>query len=190
MKIVVVGLTYPFRGGISHYTTRLCKELSRKHEVSLYSFSRQYPSFIFPGKTQFDDNAKLKFPKNATIDSLNPFSWFKTASLINKENPDLVVFQWWNPLFSLVYYVISKNVKAEKVFLCHNVLPHEHTFIDRILLNTAFYNVNKFIVQSKKDLEDLKILKPSAMIKESFHPTYDIFGKKIQKSKAKKKKKL
>ena len=49
MKFAVIGPTFPFRGGISHYTTLLVRNLRQRHEVRFYSYRRQYPRLLFPG---------------------------------------------------------------------------------------------------------------------------------------------
>ncbi len=181
MKICMIGLTYPFRGGIAHYTTRFCEELSKDHSVTLFSFKKLYPSFIFPGTSQMDVRSKKKigFDAQHTVNSMNPFSWIRTAILINKEDPDLVVFQWWNPMFALVYWVICWFLQDfKKAYVCHNVLPHERTLIDRVLLSIAFSPADRFVVQSKDDLKDIKALKPGCKYQILHHPLNDVFERK------------
>ena len=113
MKIAVFGLTYPFRGGISHHTTLLCENLKNNHKVKLFSFNRLYPSFLFPGVSQKDKDSKEKiaFPNESCIDSLNPFTWFSTYRKIKKFKPDLLILQWWTPLFFPVYFTVCWLIK-------------------------------------------------------------------------------
>ena len=54
MKIVLIGPTYPFRGGIAHYTTLLEKALRKDNDLLFISFIRQYPKILFPGKSDRD----------------------------------------------------------------------------------------------------------------------------------------
>src|ERR1700752_262680 len=101
-KIVVVGLTYPFRGGIAHNSTLLVRELRKKHGVTFITLRRQYPALLFPGQTQYHYSARgLTEENQALIDSINPVSWIKTALALKREKVDLVVVQWWNPFFGL-----------------------------------------------------------------------------------------
>jgi len=181
MKICMVGMTHPIRGGISHYTTRLCEELKKKHEIVLFSFSRLYPQLIFPGTSQYDVKSKKKlgFKAEHVLDTCNPLTWFKTAALIKKEKPDLVIYQFFQPYFAPIYNLISGKLKDTKqIFICHNVMPHERTLVDGTLSKMAFKHIDRFIVQSKKDLKDLKSLKPKSKIILNHHPIYDVFKAK------------
>lgn len=193
LKICVIGPTYPYRGGISHYNSILCEHLSKKHEVSCISFKRLYPTFLFPGKDTKDLESKEKVITNCReiIDSLNPITWLKAFSEIKKEKPDLLLMYWWTPFFSPIFFTIGLLVKKftgiKVLFLCHNVLPHEKTFIDRILSKSVLYFADYFIVHSGQDAEDLKQMLPHSNVIVSVHPTYDIFNYKlIKKEKAKK----
>ena len=91
-KACLVGPAYPFRGGIAHFTALLAGEFAKDHDVLVINFKRLYPSFLFPGKTQFDESkAPFSIESVRTIDSLNPISFWKTAKTIARFEPDLVV---------------------------------------------------------------------------------------------------
>jgi glycosyltransferase involved in cell wall biosynthesis len=180
-KIVVVGLTYPFRGGIAHHSTLLVRELRKKHAVKFITLRRQYPELLFPGRTQYDHSARgLTEENHALIDSVNPVSWIKTALALKKENVDLVVVQWWNPFFGPALGTIANLLtlisKAKVCFLCHNVMPHESTLVDRMLSKYAFLRVKHFIVHSDEDRRHLLSMKPNAVVKKNVHPTFSVFG--------------
>ena len=180
-KIVVLGLSYPFRGGIAHYSTLLVRELRKKYAVKFITLSRQYPELFFPGRTQYDDSAqKLTEENQALIDSVNPASWVKVAFALKKEKVDLVVVQWWNPFFGLAFGTIVNLltlVSDIKIcFLCHNVLPHESTLLDRILSKYAFLRSNYFIVHSDEDRCHLLSMKPNVVVRKNVHPTLSMFG--------------
>jgi glycosyltransferase involved in cell wall biosynthesis len=180
-KIAVLGLSYPFRGGIAHHSTLLVRELRKKYAVKFFTLSRQYPELFFPGKTQFDHSAHgLTEENHALIDSVNPASWVKAAFTLKKEKVDLVVVQWWNPFFGLAFGTIVNLlnlVSNSKIcFLCHNVMPHESTVVDRILSKYAFLRSNYFIVHSDEDRRHLLSMKPRAVVRKNVHPTLSIFG--------------
>ena len=62
MKILIVGTAYPYRGGMAAFNERLAYQFIQEgHEVEIYTFTLQYPSFLFPGKTQYSNG---KAPKN------------------------------------------------------------------------------------------------------------------------------
>jgi glycosyltransferase involved in cell wall biosynthesis len=180
--IAVLGLTYPFRGGIAHYSTILVRELRRTYrQVRFLALSRQYPALLFPGTTQYDDSkTPIVEDHDAIIDSINPLTWLRPAWRLKREAPDLVVIQWWHPFFGLAFGTIANlltlisNIKI--CFLCHNVLPHESTLFDKLLLKYAFCRVTYFIVHSEEDRANLLALRPDAVVKHNVHPTYAVFG--------------
>jgi len=181
LKIALVGLTYPFRGGISHYTTLLASALRKRHDVRFYALSRQYPALLFPGKSQIDEsNRSFRVDHEACIDSINPLSWFATARKIARDRPDLIVFSWWNPFFAPAFGTIARLARwfagTPSCYLCHNALPHERSIVDRILLRYVFGSGAAFIAHSEKDRDDLKSLRPDAPVHLSPHPTYDVFA--------------
>jgi glycosyltransferase involved in cell wall biosynthesis len=107
MKIYSIGPTYPHRGGISHYNTLLCENLKKRHDIKSISFKRLYPSFLYPGKDQKDVNSKItiKTDSEQLIDSINPLTWIHAFLRIKKEQPDMLIFHWWTPFFTPVYFI-------------------------------------------------------------------------------------
>ena len=180
-KIAVLGLSYPFRGGIAHHSTLLVRELRKKHAVKFITLSRQYPERFFPGKSQYDtSNRGLAEENYALIDSVNPASWLRVAFTLKREKFDLVVVQWWNPFFAPAFGTIANILtllsESKVCFLCHNVLPHESTLVDRLLSKYAFLRSKYFIVHSDEDRRHLLTMKPCAVVKKNVHPTLSIFG--------------
>ena len=179
--VAVIGLTYPFRGGIAHYSSLFVRSLREKHHVSFITLRRQYPKFLFPGVSQFDYSDRILTEDNEPlIDSMNPFTWVKTARLLNRRNPDLIIFQWWHPFFSFAFGTIvrllKKPLRQKVCFLCHNVLPHEPNPLQEFLARYSFIPSRFFIVHSSQDLNDLLRLHPNAIAKQGFHPTYSEFA--------------
>ena len=194
MKIAVIGPTYPFKGGISHYTTILCKELQKKHHTVLFSFSRPYPKILFPGDNSRDKSKRIIRISNVrkTIDWANPFSWVKTALAIKRENFDLIIFQWWMWGWAIPFTIISLLNKVfskiKILFLCHNVIEHESSWWKNLLAKITLSTGDYYIVHSKLNLKELKRMIPRKKIKKTFHPSYEIFrNKKIAKISARKK---
>lgn len=180
-KIAVLGLSHPFRGGIAHHSTLLVRELRKKYEVAFITLSRQYPELLFPGRTQYDCSARSLTEENhALIDSVNPATWIRTVFALRKAKVDLVVVQWWNPFFGLAFGTIVNLLtlcaKSKICFLCHNVVPHESTLLDRILSKYAFLRSKYFIVHSDEDRRHLLAIKPRAVVRRNVHPTLSIFG--------------
>jgi glycosyltransferase involved in cell wall biosynthesis len=180
-RIAVLGLTHPFRGGIAHYCTLLVRELRKSHEVAFVTLRRQYPKLLFPGRTQHDQSAaSLAEPDDPWIDSVNPLTWLATAWRLRRGGYDLVLIQWWHPFFGLCFGTIANLLlltsRTPVAFLCHNVLPHERSRIDRLLTGFAFWRASRFIVHSQADLALLRALKPAALIRQGEHPRYAFFG--------------
>jgi glycosyltransferase involved in cell wall biosynthesis len=194
-KIAVIGLSYPFRGGISHYSTLLVRELRNKYAVLFLTLNRQYPAWLFPGKTQYDlSTAKLAEENHAIIDSINPLTWIKALLLLKKEKVDLLVIQWWNPFFSPAFGTIANLLpfvaKTRVCFLCHNVLPHESSIFDRLLAKYAFWRTRHFLVHSDKDRQVLLSLRPGTSVRRNHHPTYAVFGDLLRYAKQEARSKL
>jgi len=181
-RICLVGPAYPYRGGISHYNTRLALELRKKHEVYLVNYKRLYPEFLFPGKTQFDKSKNpFLIESDRIIDSINPLTWLKAAFRIARFNPDIVIVQWWHPYFApalaKICTILRVLGKGKIVFICHNVVPHERSILDGILTRIAFFPVDAFLVQSKEDRGNLLDIKKKAHSILHPLPLFDFFKK-------------
>jgi glycosyltransferase involved in cell wall biosynthesis len=179
-RICLVGPAYPFRGGIAHFTSALARTFAAHHDVFVANFKRLYPGFLFPGKTQFDESGNpFDVDSRRLIDTLNPASFWQTARAIHDFRPDCVIFQWWHPFFAPAYrtiiFFLSKLGTTNIVFLCHNVLPHESSPVDRWLIRIAFHPVKSFLVQSTEDRDNLLRLRRGARVRVQPHPIYDIF---------------
>ncbi len=194
MKISLIGPSYPFRGGISHYTTILFKELKKKHQTKFYSFKRQYPRFLFPGKTDKDiSNINLKdVDAQPLLDSLNPFSWVSVAIKTIKDKPEITVFPWWVifwvPQFLTIITLLKIFSSTKILFICHNVVEHEASFTKKIFSKMILSRGDFFIVHSNEEKNRLIDLIGERNITETFHPSYKEFNiEDIPKNKAKEK---
>lgn len=181
-RFCLVGPAYPYRGGISHYNTCLAIELAKGHEVHSVNFSRLYPDFLFPGKTQYDESgAPLDAPSIRLIDSVNPFTWIRAGFHIARRRPDVVLVQWWHPFFAPAIFTICLIAKLARgtriLFLCHNVVPHETSPVDRLLSRIAFGVSDLFLVQSEEDRDNLVRIEKRALVAVNPHPIYDFFRK-------------
>jgi len=182
MRIALIGPTYPFRGGISHYTTLLFRHLRKRHDTLFIAFSRQYPKLLFPGKTDRDPSEEKILEAGALrlIDSMNPFTWVNAAFKIVRNKTDLVILPWWVSFWAPQFWTISVLVKyfskARILYLCHNVVEHESRRFDRILTRMALSTGDFFIVHSKDERRRLLAMLPEASVRTSPHPTYEVFN--------------
>ncbi|MCX5753555.1 MAG: glycosyltransferase, partial [Candidatus Krumholzibacteria bacterium] len=180
-RFCLIGPTYPYRGGISHYNTCLIRELAAAGEVCAINFTRLYPGFLFPGTTQLDESTRpLTADSTRLIDSINPFTWIRAGARAARFRPDLVLVQWWHPFFAPAMFTICSVLKlmrrAKVVFICHNVLPHEKSLVDRFLAALAFSVSDGFLVQSREDRDKLLRIRARVPVLVHPHPIYDFFG--------------
>lgn len=179
MKIVLIGPIYPYKGGIAHYTSLMCKALRVNHDVEMVSYKMQYPKLLF--KKEQKDFSNRSFAVENTqylINTANPFNLVVSATKIKKMKPDVIIFQWWHPYFAPCYYIVAKLLKTKKakiMFVCHNVFPHEHFPMDRWLSKVALKQGDYFLVQSHLDERDLLSIKKDARYIVTPHPTYNVF---------------
>jgi glycosyltransferase involved in cell wall biosynthesis len=169
VRLSILGPAYPLRGGIAHHVYAVHKTLvSRGHELQVISFRRLYPALLFPGKTTFDTSGlALDSGAEALLDPVNPVTWRRAKSRIGGFAPDAVLFQWWNPFFSPVTGSISRFLSRRGIrgiAECHNVLPHERSAVDRLLVHYAFGRIDRFITHSTADRDQLLELKPAARV--------------------------
>ena len=195
MKIVIVSPAYPLRGGIAHSAGLLYKELAKNHEVFLITFKRQYPNFLFPGKSQTESVEETdRIPTEVILDSINPFNWNSTAKRIINLKPDIVIFKHWLPFFSPCYGWIARKIKksstAKLIAVCHNIIPHERRIGDKTLSKYFLKKIDYFIPLSDQVKRDLFLFVQSPLYKLLPLPVFSLFGDKVDKEEAKKNLKL
>jgi len=192
-KVVIIGPGHPLRGGLATFNQRLAKEfITQGDDCYICSFSLQYPSFLFPGTTQYStEPAPADIKIVSWINSMNPFNWIIVGNRLKKEKPDLVVVRYWLPIMGPALGTILRRVKKNKhtkiVCIADNIIPHEHRPGDTAFTKYFLKSCDAFITMSEKVLEDLRQFekaKPALVVK---HPLYDTFGEIISKQEARKK---
>ncbi len=177
MKIVLIGPVYPYKGGISHYTGIMYQTLAKNYDVTMISYSFQYPKLLY--KKEQRDYSNDSFKIDGTyylINTLSPVNWIRVSRRINDLSPDLVIIQWWHPYFAPCYQSIIRHLKDTRVmFICHNVFPHERFPLDRMLTTQTLRKGDCYIVQSGQDESDLLEIVPGAHYLRAVHPTYNAF---------------
>lgn len=183
MNIVILGPTYPYRGGIAHHTALLARHLAAHHTVTVLTFVRQYPARLFPGRTDQDPSrATVDTPAERVLSPLAPWTWWRTARRAAAARPDLVLIQWWVPFWApslaCVATLLRRWTGARLVFICHNVLPHEGGGCLRsALVRLALARGDAFIVHSDADEAALRVLLPGladAAIHRALLPAFTI----------------
>ena len=184
MKIAVIGPTYPFRGGIAHYTTLLVQHLRERHDVRLISYLKQYPKWLYPGNTAMDpspDESVLRVDCDRVLAPLDPLSWWRAFRLIERDRPDLLILQWWTPFWSPMLFFLTRIMKYRKlqiptIFLCHHIIPPDSGIFDWYLVRRILWRGQAFIVMSEEDFALLRRALPKARIVGTTHPPYDVFS--------------
>lgn len=189
-KVIIIGPAHPYRGGIANFNNSLADAFFKNgDDIEILSFKLQYPSFLFPGKTQFESSDPPKNIKiKSIINSINPFNWFNVAREINRKNPDFVIIRYWLPFMGPCLGSIARllNKKIKILAITDNIIPHEKRFGDFFLTKYFVSSCDAFVTLSASVLEDLTHFTKSKNKKFTPHPIYDTFGEKIDKSVAKK----
>jgi glycosyltransferase involved in cell wall biosynthesis len=195
MKIAYLSTFYPFRGGITHFNNSLFKAFQKEHEIKAFTFKRQYPDLLFPGKTQMvtEEDKIEDVGAKRVLDTINPFSYIATANAIKKYNPDVLLMKYWMPYFAPSLGFVAGKLKksgTKVIPVLDNVIPHEKKFYDIPFTKYFLKRCSGFLVMSDTVKNDLLSLKPEANYLEHEHPLYDHFGDIIEKEKAREKLKI
>lgn len=190
-KLALIGTTWPFRGGgIASFNERLARAFQAQgYEVTIYTFSLQYPNFLFPGKTQYSEQEAPKdLNIKVCINSMNPLNWISVGRKIKATNPDLVLVRYWLPLMGpclgTILRIIKGNKHAKIICIADNIIPHEKRPGDKPFTQFFVGPVDGFVTMSAKVLSDLKSFTQTRAI-QAVHPLYDNFGDPMDKVQAK-----
>lgn len=198
MKIIILGTAYPYRGGLATFNERLARQfVAEGHEVEVWTFTLQYPSFLFPGKTQYSsEQAPQGLTIRRVLNSCNPFNWLRVGHQLRKAAPDLLVCCYWMAFFAPAYGLVSRiarrNGKTKTVALVHNMIPHEPSILDKLFAPYFVKSQNGFVTLSDsvvKDIEkiELSIARSQSSMRpklSSPHPIYDHYGERMSKEEA------
>jgi len=179
VRFAVVGPTYPFRGGIAHYTTLLVKHLRAQHDVCFYSYWRQYPRWLFPGNTARDPSeARLDEACERTLDALNPLTWWTTARRIVRDAPDVLLLQWWTPFWLPLYAclaALAHRAHIPIVYLCHQLVEPDSPPYEWWLARLGLRLGDGFIAVTASERARLARAFPTKRVAAGFLPLYDSF---------------
>ncbi len=191
-SVVIIGPAHPLRGGLASYDERLAKEFTKQGiDTTIYTFSYQYPSFLFPGTTQYStEPAPENILIKVKINSVNPFNWIAVGNELKKLKPDIIVVRYWLPFMGPCLGTILRRVKKNRhtkiICIADNIFPHEKRPGDKAFTKYFLKPIDGFITMSEKVLADLNQFakdKPAQFVP---HPLYDNFGEKISKEEARK----
>ncbi len=188
--IVILSPAHPLRGGIAVSTERLAKELQQHGmEVVIYSFRLQYPSFLFPGKTQYtDDPPPQDLSILPLINSVNPLNWRRLGRKLRRDRPDVVLVRFWMPFFGpslgTILRQVRRNHHSRTLALVDNLAPHEKRPGDRPLTRYFVGGVDGFVTLSRTVLEEVRAVAPGKPAVFVPHPIYDNYGALVSREAA------
>jgi glycosyltransferase involved in cell wall biosynthesis len=189
-SVVIIGPAYPLRGGLATFDQRLAREfIQQGYDCRIYSFSLQYPDFLFPGTTQYSTDPP---PEGLTIlsriNSINPFNWWSVGRELRRLKPDLIVVRYWLPLMGPALGTILRRVRKNRhtkiVAITDNIIPHEKRPGDIPFTRYFLKPCDGFITMSEKVMQDLQTFQPDKPARQVLHPLYDNFGDPIPQDEA------
>lgn len=189
MNIVILGPAHPLRGGIAAFNERLAQAFAEEgHSVTICSFRLQYPSFLFPGTSQYKTGpAPANLHIETVVNSINPLNWLQVGKQLQKQRPDLVIVRYWlpfmGPALGTILRRVRKNRHSRIVCIADNVVPHEHRPGDRLFTRYFVGAVDAFVTMSEQVLKDLRRFTQKPALLEP-HPLYDHFGPQLPQAQA------
>lgn len=192
LHIVIVGTAYPFRGGLATFNQRLAQQFQAEgHKVEVVTFTTQYPSFLFPGKTQYSsDPAPEDLTITRAVNSCNPLSWLRVGHRLRKQRPDLVICCYWMaffaPAFATIERIVKRNGHTRCMALVHNMIPHEPSVLDKMFAPVFVQATDAFVALSESVVDDIEKLDKHHCKPKTFspHPIYDHYGEPMNKTAA------
>lgn len=195
MKVIILGTAWPYRGGLATFNERLARQfVSEGHEVELYTFTLQYPSFLFPGKTQYtNEPAPADLTIRRVLNSCSPINWLRVGHAIRKAAPDMLICCYWMsffaPAFGLVSRIARRSERTRCIALVHNMIPHEPNILDKLFAPYFVASQDGFVALSESVVGDIeKVESQTSRVKSpktfSPHPIYDHYGERMSKEEA------
>lgn len=189
MRIVILGTAWPYRGGLAAFNERLAREYqSLGHEVEIVTFTLQYPSFLFPGKTQYSDEPAPKGLKiTRRLNAINPFNWLRVGRYIKRQRPDLLITKFWLPFMAPALGTVNRLAKGTKrIAILDNLVPHEKRPGDKLFAKYFVGSVDGMVAMSRSVLADIDIFDSRHRKARTFcpHPLYDHYGARLVREEA------
>lgn len=176
-NLALVGPFLPYRGGIAQHTTQLCRALRSHAEVHAFSFSRQYPAWLFPGDGDIEPGCESYREPGVKyeLDSLNPLTWYKTLGKVLATPSRVVVMPWWTVYWAPCFRYLAGALRRHDrrvVFMCHNVVDHEASFLKKAAAREVLRKANAFCVHNPSEAAELEALLSAPRVAVHPHPVY------------------
>lgn len=177
-RIAVIGPVLPYRGGIAQYNTLLARAFAEHDGKAIFfSFSRQYPQWLYPGDGDRDPAFEHHVEPGVryTIDSVNPLTWWKTARSIAEQAPALVVFHWWTVFWAPCFMIMIGLLKRRGIrvaLICHNLVDHDASGLKAAVSRRVIGMAGAYLVHSTEHAEILKNEWPHKPVAQHPIPVY------------------
>lgn len=178
MRLAVIGPVPPFRSGVAKHTGHLAKALEAFGSVRVFSFSRQYPSVLFPGEDDRDEDTAADAPADThyLIDTLSTRSWRDTKTALDRFAPDIAVIPAWTFFTAPVLTAIASHLRmcgVKVVTIAHNVSDHEGAAWKRMLLTRQIAQSDAILTHTGPLAMAAAQVNPMSPIGVSPHPLFD-----------------
>lgn len=191
IRIVICGTAHPYRGGVAAYNERMAQQFIREGDAAaIFTFKLQYPSFLFPGKTQYADE---KYPPEGipitrAINSVNPLNWLGTGLRLRRTKPDMIILKYWLPFMApalgIIARIVRSNGHTRVITIFDNVIPHEKRFGDKLLTRFFVNSIHAALVMTRAVENDLRLFSKKMPCIVSPHPLFDNYGEAVSRGEA------
>lgn len=190
IRIVICGPAHPYRGGIATYNERMALQFLREGDAAaIFTYKLQYPSFLFPGKSQYDDGlAPQGVSITRAINSVNPLNWFRTGLRLRRARPDMIILRYWLPFMApalaSIAWIVRSNRHTRVITIFDNVVPHEKHPGDVFLTRMFIRSIHGALVMTKAVENDLRRFNRKIPCVISPHPLFDNYGEPVTREEA------
>ena len=184
-KLTFFSALPPFRGGIAQFSEQFRKAIAKVRDVESFTFRHQYPNFLFPGQSQFEENHPVfHFPR--IVSTFRPWTYLTALVNLRKSKGNVFITSYWMSFFGpmMGFWARFLPKKTVKIALIHNLVPHEKRFFDDAFNRFFLSHYDGFIVLSESVKQAVLAQKPGALTRVLKHPSYQQFGKKMDKQHA------
>lgn len=191
MRLSLISVGPPYRGGISDLSALLYEELGKTHQIQFINYKRQYPALLFPGKTEYKQGEKATdFRSERVIDSINPITWSRAVKAVQAFDAEWAIFRYWNPFFAPLIVFMAGKLRKRSIkvaILVDNLIPHEESLVDSWLARRLLKGADHVITMSKAVTKDVETHSQHIRTTTLFHPLYEIYKASLTKAEARQK---
>jgi glycosyltransferase involved in cell wall biosynthesis len=174
-RLAMIGPVPPLRGGIAQHTVKLHRVLRERVDLLTISFTRLYPSLLFPGDTEIEPGHELHREPGVEylIDALSPRGYQRAFERIVEFRPDALILPWWTLYFAPGFAWLARSSRKAGIptyFFCHNAEDHETAPYKRWVGNLVLAEGAGLITHTKADRDNLAERFPGAPFLVYPHP--------------------